>query len=343
MLWSSNSDLNAFDAFGNTTIPMEVDTFRQDARLQAVTSHASPLRYTSDMKHSTTSVSEDIVHDLEDIGVLSNPNSSLHTLVKRVFFENGPNIVGFSGNLVNIRRYGRVEMAVLDAALLALMGFYGVDANPGSFNRYFNEQDKCTVRAVFSRLIGDGRPVAIDFQRYRIYNNFSGDVNDPNKCSVNKPGLMAYAVNKILPTPQDPQAERRFMVLCEAAWTRWGETGRPLAEITCDSLLPDASQGMECLSYSILHEWLHWFDMFWPISGPIEDFNAGGPATVVPPNGYGPYNAHWLKMSGQSTTQNDDSYVWLALETYFQWKCPGKIFSDPQLADNPLSGIPWEQ
>jgi hypothetical protein len=69
-----------------------------------------------------------------------------------------------------------VELAVLEAVQLALMGLRGVDDNPGSFNRYFYEEDKCTVRSVFSRLLRDPslqidpKPAAPDFQRYRICN-----------------------------------------------------------------------------------------------------------------------------------------------------------------------------
>jgi hypothetical protein len=56
---------------------------------------------------------------------------------------------------------------------------------------------------------------------------------------------------------------------------------------------------LDSLSRVILHEWLHWQSAFAPIvGGPILDWNLGGLAVVVPPDGYGLYNAHELKTTG---------------------------------------------
>jgi hypothetical protein len=64
------------------------------------------------------------------------------------------------------------------------MGCRGVDDNPGSFYRYFNKGDECAVRSIFRRLIGEAKPAAIDFRRYRIYNNFAADLSDtPGHCN----------------------------------------------------------------------------------------------------------------------------------------------------------------
>ena len=271
---------------------------------------------------------------------LSATISSQHNHVKRAFFENGPNLVGFGGNLVKIRRNGAVEMAVLEAIQLALMGFYGVDANPSSFNRYFNEPDKCTVREVFRRLVGDGRPAAINFQRYRIYDGFPGDIDDPAPGQCGPPAKLAYTQKHMTPTAEDPQSQRGYLMMCEAAWTRLGEDGHPSSLVTCDDLKPDASDAMVSLSYVILHEFLHWNNMFKPIAGPIVDFNSGMVAGVVPPDGYGPYNAQWLKSTGRVTTQNVDNYAWFAMETYFQCRCPDEEFRDVISADNVLDGRP---
>jgi hypothetical protein len=59
----------------------------------------------------------------------------------------------------------------------------------------------------------------------------------------------------------------------------------------------------------ILHEWLHWDNLFAPIAGRIRGWNHNGPMVVIPPNGYGPYNANILKLSGHVPTANVENYV----------------------------------
>jgi hypothetical protein len=41
-------------------------------------------------------------------------------------------------------------------------------------------------------------------------------------------------------------------------------------------------------------------------------------------------------------TANVENYVWLAVETFFQNKCFGKIFADPRLEDNTEVAIAWD-
>jgi hypothetical protein len=208
------------------------------------------------------------------------------------------------------------------------------------------------VRSVFSRLLRDPslqidpKPAAPDFQRYRICNGdgrvgFDDISGNPRTCQTF--GVLAFTPARYRPTPQDPQSQRGYMMICRQAWERYGENGRNLGSINCSDLKAGASYIMESLTSTILHEFLHWDNLFAGVAGgPILDWNLGGPAFVIPPDGYGPFNAHWLRNTGGGLTQNSDNYVWFALETFFQNKCPGKVFTDPMSEDNPVDSAPWE-
>jgi hypothetical protein len=57
---------------------------------------------------------------------------------------------------------------------------------------------------------------------------------------------------------------------------------------------------------------------------------------VIPPNGYGPYNAHPLKLSCRVPTANAENYVWLGVETF------GEVFADSRLEDSMEAAIAWD-
>jgi hypothetical protein len=97
------------------------------------------------------------------------------------------------------------------------MGYRSVDDNPTSFNRYFNPEDRCTVRAVFKRLVRgatqeedhtklNSKPAAVDFQRYRIYNGYTTDISNlPGGCIA--PNQVGYTFARYQPMLEDPQAQ----------------------------------------------------------------------------------------------------------------------------------------
>ena|SRR2546423_4522424 len=97
------SENASFDDFGLAMVPVEEDSIYKNVLSQA------PAYFGLDSR------------------------SSHHNFVRRAFFEFGPNIIGFSGNQVNLLRNWRVGMTVLEATQLALMGFRGVGDNPASF------------------------------------------------------------------------------------------------------------------------------------------------------------------------------------------------------------------
>jgi hypothetical protein len=66
---------------------------------------------------------------------------------------------------------------------------------------------------------------------------------------------------------------------------------------------------MDSMAAVVLHDWLHWGNAFVPIVGPIRDWNHDGPIAVTSPNGYGPYSAHVLKLSGRVPTAKVEGYV----------------------------------
>jgi hypothetical protein len=98
----------------------------------------------------------------------------------------------------------------------------------------------------------------------------------------------------------------------------FGDRGRSPWSIDCNNFKVGASDTMDSMGGLALHEWLHWDKLFAPIAGPIREWNRNGPIVVIPPNDYGPCNAHVFKFSGRVPTANVENYVWLEVETFLQ-------------------------
>jgi hypothetical protein len=128
---------------------------------------------------------------------------------------------------------------------------------------------------------------------------------------------MAYIVARYQPTPNDPQAQQSFMVLCSQSWKTFGERGHSPWSVDCNNFKAGTSDIVDSMAAVILHEWLHWDNVFAPMASPIRDWNHDGPMVVIPPIDYGPYNAHILKLSGRVPTANVENHIWLAGETFF--------------------------
>lgn len=122
----------------------------------------------------------------------------------------------------------------------------------------------------------------------------------------------------------------------------FGDRGHSPWSVDCNNLKVGASDTMDSMCAVILHEWLHWDNLSAPIAGPIRDWNCNRPMVVIPPNGYGPYNAHVLKLSGRVPTANVENYVWFGVEAFLQNKSFGKIFADPRLEDNMEAATAWD-
>ena len=111
----------------------------------SVNSTSAPVRPTSDSAHSGSPE-----EDSNDVSF--QMNSTLHTLFKRAFFNNRPNLVIFASDISALRR---TEQGVYDAVTLAMAGLQGVDLYPDSYARYFPPGGECRIRSVFRRILGN--------------------------------------------------------------------------------------------------------------------------------------------------------------------------------------------
>ena len=226
----------------------------------------------------------------------------------------------------------RASRAFFDALRLAAKALV-YDIGGPAFQCYFQPGQEDLVRRVFLAWFNpqDDTPASTRFQDAEMRYSYMPGNPGPDLC-VTDPLVDAYLVQS---GPGYDIGAAGIMVWCDRAYDLVD-----LDDITCEDLDAYASDRMENLGMTVLHEYIHWSQLGAAITGAfIPDWNNVGAPGQTPPDGYGPYNAWKINqfsalpnvpgnLGRPNPVENVDNYVWYALEAFFSFKC-GQDFGDP--------------
>ncbi|KIW76727.1 hypothetical protein Z517_09171 [Fonsecaea pedrosoi CBS 271.37] len=254
----------------------------------------------------------------------------------------------------------RMQVAVDDCVALATFVSVTFDECDPVYLRFFPHDDAAFVQQVFRRIanippnvvLGPSDFATIMQHRAAIgldprlvdlvitYGNHpQGQIQD---CGTDEdPEAFFALLNSGQPSVSIcPQAFERYPDLMEIldppAWARDAQ-GHPDPGFGCDGLGDQDSELMWCVGAILLHEILHYPDLFNDIPQFDKLINFRGPRRSIgdfsgpsPPNGYGPYYSRVLQFLSavrpgdygpHEAINNADSYATYALSVWWRWRC----------------------
>jgi len=189
------------------------------------------------------------------------------------------------------------------------------------YNKYFPSGVQAQVSQVFKNIVPDPSNPGTGSDALANCRIIGEDIaaDSPQGSPCENRGTWGYTYRVVPPGLfPDVSAQSSVTYFCGEAYSFPIQAG----DITCDSLGPTLSAGMEFLGATILHEWMHNDAIGAAATGNnIIDYN--GPA------GYGPYSTRQLLVDAPAACiTNADSFAWLALEIYWSSTC-NTTYQDP--------------